>query len=193
MENDLIDLEFSRPHYLGKKLIFKPHFGFRGGWIDQKYNLEAQVTWRSENESSFYFNVSSKSWLIGPRAGLDSQWLLGEGFSLFGNLASSLCYQHFNVKYKETTVPDLALEFNSDSKTKDYYVNPNLEFAVGINWGSYLAENQYHIDLSAGYEFHIFWNQNQMSVLKNDNNQTPHTKAGDLMLHGLTISGRFDF
>ena len=43
LDFNIFDLEFSRPYYNGKKLIFKPHFGLKTGWIDQKRSEERRV------------------------------------------------------------------------------------------------------------------------------------------------------
>lgn len=37
LDYNIFDLELERPYYLGRKLIFKPYFGLRAGWIDQKF------------------------------------------------------------------------------------------------------------------------------------------------------------
>ena len=204
LKNDLIDLSFGRPYYLGKKIVIKPHFGLRGGWIDQKYHLE-ETFLSDDTELNSFTNVKSDSWLIGPRAGVKTNWLLGKGFNFFGNIATSLFYQDFSTKYNynyTTIVLETTRDISVNEKQDNHYITPNLECALGLGWGSYFAKNKAHFNLSAGYEFHIFWNQNLMKSLaekvksgtgSTSDGSITETKEGDLMLHGLTVSARFDF
>ena len=79
-------------------------------------------------------------------------------------------------------------------REKKAYFNPNFEIALGMAWGSYFCDDNWHIDLLVAYEFHIFWYQNMMrkmldGILAFDIDSTP----GDLILHGLTVSLRLDF
>ena len=88
LKTDILDLAFTRPYYLGKKLIFKPFYGLRGGWIDQKYDSTATFS-VLEEYLEVTANVSSDSWFIGPRAGLNSNWCFDYGLSAFGNVAAA--------------------------------------------------------------------------------------------------------
>ena len=57
---------------------------------------------------------------------------------------------------------------------------------VGIEWGTCFCDC-YHFNLGIGYEFHYYWDQMQI----------PYPgigfPSGDLGLHGLNVSVRFDF
>lgn len=193
VKNDLIDLNFGRPYYVGQKLIFKPIFGLRSGWMDQKYDQTQTFydeTTTEENYSTV--NAKSNSWLIGPRAGIGTNWVLGKGFNVFGNAAAALFYQNFknNFKYKN---------FETDSTLNTHEklssITPNLECALGLSWGDYFFKKQSHLNFSIGYEFHWFANQNQMNSLayKAMSSGVMNLKKEDLMLHGITMSARFDF
>ena len=58
---DVLNLTFQRPEYRGLYLIFKPFYGLKGGWLDQRYKSTVVIN-SSNTQESFY---SSKSWLVG--------------------------------------------------------------------------------------------------------------------------------
>jgi hypothetical protein len=196
---NILDGILARSHYVGTKLSFKPYIGLRAGWIHQRYR--ANYTYSHEYVEDYYniylrSHYKSQSWLLGARIGLDTNWHFGEGFRLFGDTAASLFYQRFktnvNTIRDENEEADVAFS-NYTMKEKEGYLNPNFEIALGLGWGSYFCDDNWHIDLSAAYEFHIFWDQNMMRKLLDYNNYAADPTPGDLILHGLTVSLRLDF
>jgi len=196
---DMIDLEMSRPFYVGTDLVMKPFGALRGGLIKQYYNICFAVEAPSSG-NSWITNLEEKTWMLGPRAGIDCDWIFFNYFRLIGNAAMALFYQHFEtIGYN--------CEFDSDHSvvdpfwnvdTSEWQITPNLEAALGLGWGSYFgANNRWHFDLSALYEVNYFLNQNKMRQVASTNLLTgayaPIVPAQDLMMHGLTITARFDF
>ena len=187
---DMMDLELSRPFYLGTKLIFIPHAGFRGGWLDQK--IQAEYIPTADTTVTIHSNNDFDNWLFGPRAGIDANWELGVGFRLFTNIATALLYQSNTVKlYQENYTDPTTADINEIYKPTQ--ITPNLEAALGLGWGTYFDKNNWHFDLCIGYEFHIFWKQNLLRKVMNTNFAPVLTKSNDLNLHGLLVTGRFDF
>jgi len=186
-DTDLLDYYMTRSYYLGTKLTLNPFAGLRGGWIDQKLDVRATDTNNHLNKTF----VESDTWLVGPRCGVDGFWHLGEGFRVFTNIAASLFYQHFKTVLKYYTVNADTLDY-FDSK-KVGRIIPNIDLSLGLAWGTYFADNDWHIDLSAGYEFHHFWNQNTIRSLYETVFTNVLITPADLMLHGLTIKARLDF
>ena len=193
---NILDGILGRSYYVGTKLTFKPYVGLRAGWVDQKYRADYRHL-----VVAFYSNSKSDSWLLGPRIGLDTNWHFGEGCRLFGNTAASLFYQRFktNIELVRLDLEEPILNFLRTMKEKEGYFNPNFEIALGLSWGSYFCDDSWHIDLSAAYEFHIFWDQNMMRKILDYNNvsgigyNNSDPTPGDLILHGLTVSLRLDF
>ena len=188
------DLEFGRPYYNGKCLQFRAHYGLKGGWIDHTFDRRGTCTY-SGIEGIYEANSNSKSWLVGPRAGIQTKWTFDDGFRFFGNAAASLFYQKFyKVSYKEPYFRDT----NEWAYANDYssqHISASLESLVGIGWGTYFDRNRWHFDLTIGYESQLFFNQNQMAVLKDFSIDyfSPYSKAGNLMFHGLNVTMQFDF
>jgi len=197
---NLLDMELGRPYYVGTKLTFKPHVGARTGWIKQKNNTKIN-SWNLglTEEGYVYLKEESDTWLLGPRAGLDTNWFLGEGFRLFGNVAASLFYQHYKTKIKQVlpvqtnTTVAVTVERLTKEKVKDYLFNPCFEACLGFGWGKYFSNHEWHVDLSAGYEIQYFLNQYYIGQIKRSSQYHGDNAMPDLTLHGLTFTLRFDF
>lgn len=194
LDYNMFDLEISRPYYLGKKIIFKPHYGLRGGWINQKYNLDA-IYFDSGIDFLLHARQKENSWLIGPRAGIDSDWLIGCDFRIFANIAGSLFYQKFDTTIKQFApiTPSFSEGTFAQINNKDSFLTPNIEFELGLGYGSYFYHNQWHFDLTIGYDFHYFWNQNQIQGLSESISIPAAFDVGNLILHGLNLTARIDF
>lgn len=189
LNTDLLDIELARTYYVGKKLLFRTHFGARAAWIDQRFNANYQS---QVSGLTAFSNTNTDSWGLGPRAGIDSNWMLGMGFRGIGNAAASVIYTRYKFSHDETdfaTIQDAPVFAES---VKRSYLRPNAEFALGLGWGSYLDKKAWHIDLAAAYEFHVFWNQNFMRTILEDTGFLGAT-MNDLFYHGLSVTAQLDF
>lgn len=192
LDFNIFNLTFGRPYYNGKYLQCVAQYGLKGGWIENSFNQDATVS-----TTTYTSSLTSKSWLIGPKAEIQTKWTFDDGFRFFGNAAASLFFQKFyDVEYREynSTSPDLwYLAYNYSDRT----VNAAFESIIGIGWGTYFARNNWHYDLAIGYEAQLFLNQNQMARLRNfvnlDAAVNPVAKAGNLTFHGLNVTMKFDF
>ena len=199
IRSNIIDLKFGRPFYLGRQLTFNPHYGLRGGTIDQKYRLNAKYTDITDTTSSILLISSNTldSWLIGPRAGIDTNWMLGSKFRVYGNFASSLFYQKFKTKIHQylqeqdlVTSADVVIDKSSRAMS---CITPNLEFELGLGYGTYFGNNEWFLDIALGYSYNYFWNQNNLRNLSDNMRSLSDGDASDLMFHGLTLTVRLDF
>lgn len=190
-----IDLKLSRPFYSGEYLVLSPHFGMRGGIINQTFWVKSRIVDTLATVPAAIHPVSdhrSDSWLIGPRGGVHSEWKLGGGLSLTGAFAAAICYQDFTARMSEDSIRvpgTLAI----DNYTNKYSLAvPNADCGLGFSWGSYFHNHRWHFLLSALYEFNVFWYQNAMRDLK-DEITNQDSGIGNLYLHGLTAKAQFDF
>ncbi len=194
---DMGKLIMGKPIYTSRNLIFKPYFGLKGGKIEQ--NLK--VVFDSINAAQTEVIASTHSWLIGPMAELDFNWLFQYGFRLFFDLNASLFYQKFYKVQLDDTRGDDANFIEKHFKNNDVKrINPYAGTSLGLGWGKYFGCNDgYHFDMSLGYDISFYWNQNRIRhiISQNYNLITPistgHDSLGDLYMHGLTFDVRFDF
>jgi hypothetical protein len=194
---DIIDLELTRPFYMGTKIALKPSISMRGGLMKQFYDVRYDVQLNSGK--LWLTSLTQKSWLVGPRVGIDCDWIFVNYFRLIGNVAMSLFYQHFktvgyNISYTDNQ--ENHVNWNVDNRMGQ--LTPNVEGALGLGCGSYFGNNNsWHFDLSALYEITYFFDQNKMTQAASTNLTTgaiaPIFPANNLMIHGLTITARIDF
>ena len=179
--------------------MFKPHFGLRAGWIDQKY----KVTYFSSSpgtpviDTTYKVTSSTESWAIGGRAGMDTDWKFCGGFFLFGNSSLSILYTDYDEISLNRTHLRQREGFNDEygtynSERELCYLRPQLDIGLGLGWSDYFCCNDWFFDLRLGYEFHTFWSQN-MFPKTNDVSVDPTATGGNLYLHGLVITARLDF
>ena len=195
---DLIDAVASRPFYQGRSVVMSPFAGLRTALIRQSMTVnltESAGLFASLPSQPITSHNHSNSWGIGPRIGCDASWLLPMGFRLEGDFAASLLYTKYtSVKHSE----DIASAgFNPGPYTASLHdyscIRPMAELGLGFGWGQYIYNRDYHIDFSASYDFMMFWSQNMMRKLLDDTLTGTSPSSADLYLHGLTVTGRFDF
>jgi hypothetical protein len=189
LDMDLLEGSISRPFYSGRALSFIPAVGIIGGWIDQNYRAEYND--EINNNDWIFSHNHSDSWLIGPKVGLETRWLLGYGFRFFGNGSFSLFFQHFTTKIRQDN-RNIGGSLAVHEYDKRSFVIPNLNLSLGFGWGTYMGKWG-HFDFLAGYEFRFYWKQNMMRYLNDRELLSNDGKAGDLYLQGLTLTATFDF
>lgn len=197
---NMIDLELGRECYLGKAFTLRPHIGVRTAWIDQHFNFEYDGQTLIQNSSFNDVEYHNDFWGMGLRGGLDSQWELGWGISIFGDFALSLLYGNFSVS-RENDLSALILgsQFVFDKTNHDSYhlARAIADMSMGLRWDYMFLKDRYHIGLQAGWEEHIFWGQNQlynfMDAIALFNHGKTVFNNGDLTTQGFTFSARLDF
>jgi hypothetical protein len=189
---DAIDWQLARAYYNGTSLTFRPFFGPRAAFFEQtmtnKYARPASTVQNTDSRSY-------KSWGIGAMAGIESRWLLGEGFRLYGDAQADILYTHYHDF--STVVDNVSViavkDINMGQQTFGL-LRPHMDVELGIGWGTYFDTSNWHFDLLAGYNFQVFWNQNMFRTFFNDVTDYQSVQnLGNLYMQGLTITARFDF
>ena len=188
IELDIVDLELARSNYVATHLTFRPFFGVRAAWIDQRYTVKARNS--TIAPQTYEVKQTSKTWGLGPRAGVDTNWLLGCGFRLIGNFAADLLYTRYKISRTEDQDTNPSILF-ANINEKRRFLRAHTELAVGMGWGTYFDHTNWHFDLAASYDFNIFLHQNMLRWFPN--NSISRNSKGDLFLHGLTLCARLDF
>lgn len=199
---DIADLQMSRPSYIGTHLILEPLFGLRGLWIRQDMDLQANIL---PYTTGFFpptrtAQYKSHSWAVGPRAGFNGKWMMGYGLRFIGDASASLLFTQYtevsqDVQSSDPIDPLFSLPINL--KIENYNtLRPNLEFSLGLGWGSYFSCRRIHWDLAATYDFAVFWEQNMMRYLADmsaDFFAHPSTTPANLYIQGLTVKTELEF
>lgn len=203
---DMLDALIQRPFYFGKKLTANFVTGLKALWISNDYDVAGSVkaTMSISAPSPYYagqatndFEYSSdsdiSSWSLGPKFGFESNWLLGYGVKVLSNVSVSVLYTQYSGHKEETSVGFLETNnygskpYDYDNTKKSSYngvkgIKPMLETYLGLGWGRYICNEQYHLDVAAGWDF---------DLLRLSKNTT--SGSGNLGLSGFNLKFRFDF
>lgn len=200
LDIDMIDASLGRTFFVGQRLLFHPFVGLRGGWIDQKYD----VNYVGENTTtSLLFTHASTnstdSSAIGFRGGLDTTWNCCWGLFLFGDMHGSILYTRYkNIRSNqtmsetETGTGDLVRTdiYTSPSRSMNV-LRPQADMSMGLGWADTLYDTVY-LDLRASWDMQVFWEQNVFQKFY-DNSQDPTAFKGNLYLQGLSVSAQLSF
>ena len=198
VELNIIDLELGREFFTSKFLTLRPHMGFRYVRLDQKFETtfeNGNSGWIG-NSYKYSTNDTNNFWGFGLRGGLDSQWGLGGGFSIFGNFALSLLHGHFHVHqdaYRRTLANATKTKVN-DFNNRQRVGRAVTDLALGIRWDHMFEGDRFHLGIQLGWEHHMFWGQNQMYRMNNTSQPALHSVGNnELTTQGWTFAARFDF
>jgi len=188
---DAVNFSLDRPYYMGSKLIVNPLCGIHAAWIHQDVHTNIyDVTDHVEGRVPTY--NKSKDWALGPRAGFDAKFLLGEGVRFFGKGALSLNYcrqYYFGQFYGFANDIINPQQVVNDSRS---FLRPELELGGGFGWGTYIDDYNWNFDLSLGYDMYLIFKEQNIQYERLDYYYSS-MKPMNLCLHGLTFSARLDF
>ena len=187
---DIGDAYLSRPYYQGRCLTVTPFAGLRGIWIRQSLRMNGVQLVSTPLIDS---HTASRAWGIGPRIGLQGHWLVGCGFRVETDIAFDLLYTRYTtISHSESAIQ--ATGISVAANMNDYSCLRAInEAGLGLGWGMYFNNKKAAVDLLCSYDFSLFWNQNMMRRLVDLNTQQINASAGNLFLHGLTATLRFDY
>lgn len=190
LDFNVIDVELGRNFFISRYLKLRPHFGLKGTWQDQHYQVDA---------TGFTNDVPSLSrdrhcldyWGVGIRAGLDTAWHFNRCFSLVGEIAFAGLWERFKAEEKVDEAPLVVgaaapltlLNVENNIRT----IKPVIEFYLGLRWETWFCCEHYHFSIEGAWEEQWWSNQNQFI------DAFQEARLGDLSLHGFTLKARIDF
>jgi len=197
----MLDLELGREFFVSKWLTVRPHIGFRGAIINQKYEVEyaGQVSGRQHFVPSGFeveHDMRNKFTGGGLRGGLDTQWYFARDWSFYGKLALSILLGKLKVDQKGESENIATEEEFLLYKVKNHQVlcRPIADLAFGIAWDRGFADDAIHFGINVGWEQHYFWAQNEyMKFVNTELSGAYTTHQGDLGVSGWVFGARLDF
>ncbi len=187
-----LDLDLGREFFVSKWLTLRPHFGLRTDWIRQKLEAEYKNLPAVLIVGEIETEAKDRWWGIGLEGGFDTQWGLGSGWSIFGNLSAAILYGFHHIKY-ESEIEITDVEF-VDMKDRYRISHPILDLEMGVRWDNMFCNDRFHVGLQVGWEHHIYFSQNQFPVFVDDVSIGSFvSNQGDLTFQGWTFAARFDF
>lgn len=187
-----LDLDLGREFFVSKWLTMRPHFGLRTDWVRQTLKAEYKNFPLVTNTTEANAKLKDHWWGLGLEGGLDTQWGLGYGWSIFGNLTGSILYGFHHIKDTTKSKPT-GVEF-VNLKDRFRVSHPILDLEMGLRWDNMFSNDRFHLGLQIGWEHHIYFSQNQFPFFIDDVSIGNYVaNQGDLTLQGWTFSARFDF
>ncbi len=193
-----LDFDLGREFFVSKWLTLRPHFGVRTDWVRQKWNSKFRNFNNRLSSSQVKVEYRDNWWGMGPEVGLDTQWGLGQGWSLFGDITGAIVYGFHDIDYETKDSP---AQFNTSSSGKltdldDVYriSHPTLDLMLGLRYDHMFCNDRFHLGLQVGWEHHVYFGQNQFPVFVDDVQIGKYvSNQGDLTYQGWTIGVRLDF
>lgn len=190
-----LDLELGREFFVSKWMTLRPHMGLRTNWLNQSLQGTFYAVDKEGKNNSFE-KKTDQWWGMGLSFGMNTQWGLGAGWSLFGDAAAAIVYGF----HKPHVV---ALTQNVETGEKVPFVglkdgfriaHPVFDLGAGLRWDQMFCKDYFHIRLQLGWETHVYVNQNQFPVFTSKDSRGVFVgNQGDLTTQGWTFSTRFDF
>lgn len=187
---DQVDLGLGKEYYIGKHLTLRPFAGLRGDWIFQEYDVKytpVSNTLPSEN-----LQMDNRYFGFGFFGGFDSDWMLGCGWSIYSMADFAILMGFFDVDQKGN-------ENNGAAPSKGKIENSFrcgrsiLDLTLGLKWCHLFSKNSWGLTLKAGYEYHLYFDQNAFSNVAANNARVLSKPEGDLIYQGPSLSFQIDF
>lgn len=196
---DGLDVLLQRGFYISKNIRAIFSTGLKALWIHETLSssgddlsyIEAGEETPVSVAGSFQTAAEIRSWGLGPKFGIQAEWLLGLGIKIIGNVATSILYTSYTTIQNSITgqvsnreSADLVLQ----QRHPYTILNPVGEASLGLGWGSYLCNNTIYLRLSASYDWNVYWNYALLDVLL-----PSRGSPGNMTLRGLNAQIGVDF
>lgn len=184
-----LDLNIGRQFYVGRWLNLRPHAGLRSAWIFQKYKVDFDGLLLGVPTDTDV-HMTNRYWGFGFCAGVGGDWMLGEGFSIYGDAGLALLVGFFHVHQRGTENDVEAFEISKGFRTG----RPIFDLDLGLKWATRFNKDRFAFSVKAGYEYHVYSDMNQFLLSNGSTDLELFNPAmGDLSYQGLTLGARFDF
>ena len=192
MNLNQIDLDLGREYYVSKWLTMRPHVGLRTAWVHQKLEINHN-RFESTPGIDDDLDLESNFWGLGLETGIDTQWGLGNGWSIYGNAAFAFLYGFHDTEHGEDV--DYGVEFTWGDVDWSYRTTRAIgDLQMGLRWDTWTDDERVHFRIQAGWEHHIYFSQNQFPrFVSSEALGNFVANQGDLTLQGWTLSARLDF
>ncbi|CAM0117902.1 Lpg1974 family pore-forming outer membrane protein [Rhabdochlamydiaceae symbiont of Dictyostelium giganteum] len=176
---DYLDWQLGREFFVSKWLILRPFMGVRGFWSHRP--LHVNYTVQSTTTSAIsQVDAAVRYRAGGALAGLDSQWGLGMGLSVFSQADVSLLYgkTRLHDKQYQTALDGKTFLTTGDDEQQVWSIMHSMvDLGLGIRWDRLLSDDNYRVRVQLGWEEHLVSNYYK----------------GDLALSGVSLQARLDF
>lgn len=187
-----LDLELGREFFISRWMTLRPHFGLRSDWIRQSLHVDYE---RLFDVPAWDYDIASRNkfWGIGLATGLDVQWGLGKGFSLYTDGAFAILYGFHKIDRDDLVFDPAKVPYTDMGDS--YRVSRTVsDLELGVRWDRMFDNDRFYLRLQAGWEHHVYFAQNQFPRFVDSSALGDFVaNQGDLTFQGWTFAARFDF
>ncbi|MGC2596330.1 MAG: Lpg1974 family pore-forming outer membrane protein [Rhabdochlamydiaceae bacterium] len=198
---NVLDLELGRDYYFSRFLTLRPFAGMKFAWTRERYKVKFHnvMTVGDEGDtaedstdviplgSNIKLKFTQREFGVGIRAGLDANWYFYNWIGIYGDFAMTGLWNRFKEKRQdEINTPEGTEYLSTRIKDKVYDVTAVFEIGLGLFF-EWTFGRTYVLEIAAGWENQIWFNQNNFIYLMNTN------APGNLSLEGFTLSAGLAF
>lgn len=201
MNYDELDLQMSGTFAPRSFLELSPLLSLTAIWVHQKFDINLSGGSSSLNANALVIDddidMKNNFWGIGPKLGLDTLWILGCGFSLYGNFDTALLFGNFKLDQSENVQllglnPEIT--YLNISHDKFWISRALLHLDFGLRWDKFFCDRSTRLTLQAGWEELFLFGQNQLMRFQTVTAPGVNMPTrGDLTLQGFTLKALFAF
>jgi len=204
LQVNLLDFDFGRTFCYSSCFSFRPFIGVRYADISENYKIKSNGV-QSGSDRLQDILTNAKTQLkngftgFGIHAGVDSEWSIACGFSLYGKAAGSILYGR---THRTNLIDYLLSDFGNGTingyqqhvKANQHGPRTILELGIGIKWNYCICEGQ-DIGLKLGWEQLLFLNNNRFdnSISGEKGSSFAFSRNGDLGLQGIVFGADYSF
>lgn len=182
-----IDFGLGRSYYISKYFTLRPNFGLRSTWIHQKLHFDYENT---DPDLSVKGVLKNAFWGFGFTLGLAADWKFTKHWSLYGETDYAILLGQFDL---DQTGERVEMPHWKQKKIFDSGKGI-LDISAGFKYLVLFAKDRLAWTFRAGYEYHLYFNQNQFLISNGSNSfENFNTIKGNLAFQGVMLSGQFDF
>ena len=180
LDFDVIDLLYGCDYDLCNCFVLTPFAGLRYARIEQKLNTHFVSTVKGSDPDRITStgHIKEDFWGIGPLFGLEGDWGMGCGFSLYGRVSLAFLYGNFHVRSHQNEVFHTGTNINHLRHNTDAY-QAVVDTGFGVRWRTCVCDNPFTVQL--GLEQHRYFNHNQFCGY------------GDLSLDGVSLAVGYEY
>ncbi len=195
---DVIDLEFGKWLCCNNCLLFRPHIGLRAVDISEKFHSELDLfsTNSSVATPDYAAHVHNEFKGLGVRAGLDTDLVINDCWSITGRAAASIVWGNTKIRNhfaRYTSIDSEDVDQISYEKESYHHSRAFTDLSLGIRYRNCICQCPF--SLEAAWEHHYLFNQHRFfaSDFLDSEEGYNFKKNGDISLQGLTVTASFEF
>ncbi len=157
---------------------YAPYIGLRGARVNEtlKAHFDDCNCYSTLATSETDQNHKQKFYGIGPTIGINADYSLGCGFSLYGSVGAGMLYGNFKINVHDfETIPDPTDDGACCVNKSIHACQAFIDLALGVEWEHCFCNNM-ELTTRLGVEHHRYFNQNRIGGY------------GDLIFDGVTLS-----